>query len=186
MRGFLLQLRHMQKQTTTLPDVFLIQPDLFPDERGTFFESYNRQTFKNLGINDDFIQDSVSISKKGVLRGLHFQKPPYSQAKLVSVITGEVFDVAVDVRPNSQSYGKWFGTKLSGENHTMMYVPEGFAHGFYVLSTEVRFLYKISGSFYNKEASTGIIWNDPTLNISWPLDGQPLLSQQDQALPHLK
>ncbi len=177
----------MQKQNTTLPGVFLIKPDIFPDSRGIFFESYNRQKFVEIGINDEFIQDSVSISKKNVLRGLHFQKDAFAQAKLVSVISGEVFDVAVDLVPGSSTYGKWFGTKLSGDDHMMMYVPKGFAHGFYVLSDEARFLYKLSGSFYNKEASSGIIWNDPKLGIAWPLsEAEPIVSEQDLALPSLQ
>lgn len=176
----------MQKQTTSLPGVLLIRPDIYPDERGMFFENYNRKAFEELGINDDFIQDSVSISKQHVLRGLHFQREPFAQAKLVSVLAGQVYDVAVDIRKESTTYGKWFGVTLSGDEHTMMYIPQGFAHGFFVLSPEARFFYKISGSLYNKEASDGIIWNDPQLNIAWPLSGnQPMLSIQDQALPRL-
>ncbi len=174
----------MTKEPTSLRDVFLIKPQIFPDDRGRFLESYNQQALSQLGINDTFIQDSLSISKQGVLRGLHFQKEPFSQAKLVSVIAGQVFDVAVDLRPSSPTLGKWFGTILSGDDHTMMYIPKGFAHGFYVLSSEARFFYKISGNLYNKEASGGIVWNDPQLNIAWPLSGnEPILSVQDRSLP---
>lgn len=185
MVGLFVTIGGMQKQPTTLPDVFLIQPDIFPDERGLFFESYNKINFESLGIKDDFVQDSVSFSKKNVLRGLHFQKDPYAQAKLVSVIKGEVFDVAVDIRKSSANYGKWFGTKLSESDHTMMYIPAGFAHGFLSLSDETVFMYKISGSVYNKESASGIAWNDPTLKIEWPLPAgkTPILSAQDLALP---
>jgi dTDP-4-dehydrorhamnose 3,5-epimerase len=169
---------------TDIPDVKIIEPSIFPDDRGRFFESYNQEKFSTLGITDIFLQDNVSISKKGVLRGLHFQNSPYAQAKLVSVLHGEVFDVAVDIRPESATYKKWVGATLSGENHRMLYIPQGFAHGFYVLSQEARFTYKCSG-YYNKEASSGIIWNDPTLAISWPIPAgeSPILSAQDAALP---
>lgn len=177
----------MEKEATSIPDVFLLHPTVFPDDRGAFLESFNKETFAKVGITDDFVQDSLSISKQGVLRGLHFQKEPFSQAKLVSVISGEVFDVCADLRSGSPTYGKWFGVTLTGENHTMMYIPKGFAHGFYVLSPEARFFYKIAGSFYNKESSSGIIWNDPKLNIIWPLDGKtPILSAQDAQLPKLQ
>lgn len=183
-RGAFCYNQAMQKQTTTLPGVFLFKPEVFPDDRGAFFESYNRQVLEELGIKDEFIQDSVSVSKKNVLRGLHYQKEPFAQAKLVSVMAGEVYDVAVDIRPGSPTYGKWFGVRLSGEDHTMMYIPKGFAHGFYVLSDEARFFYKLAGSFYNKEASSGIVWNDPSLGIQWPLASkEPLLSAQDRNLP---
>jgi dTDP-4-dehydrorhamnose 3,5-epimerase len=183
--GLFVTIGGMQKQPTTLLDVFLIQPDVFPDDRGLFFESYNKNSFLSLGINDDFVQDSVSFSKRHVLRGLHFQKEPYAQAKLVSVLKGEVFDVAVDIRKDSKNYGKWFGTKLTEKDHTMMYIPAGFAHGFLSLSDETVFMYKISGSVYNKESASGIAWNDPTLKIEWPLPAgtQPILSTQDMALP---
>lgn len=177
----------MTTTPTTIPDVFLIQPDVFSDERGSFFESYNRDKFAQAGITDTFIQDNVSTSKQGVLRGLHFQAAPYSQGKLVSVAVGEVFDVAVDIRMGSPTYGKWFGVKLSAENHTMLFVPAGLAHGFYVLSETAQFTYKISGNLYNKESSTGIIWNDPTIRVDWPLlpGTTPILSAQDAALPPL-
>lgn len=177
----------MTTTPTTIPDVLLIQPEVFSDERGAFFESYNQEKFAQAGITDTFIQDNVSTSKQGVLRGLHFQSAPYSQGKLVSVAVGEVFDVAVDIRKGSPTYGKWFGAILSAQNHTMLFVPAGLAHGFYVLSEIAQFTYKISGSLYNKEASTGIIWNDPTIAVDWPLlpGTTPILSAQDSALPFL-
>ncbi len=169
---------------TTLADVKLIEPDIFPDDRGHFFESYNQEKFIASGISDTFIQDNVSLSKKGVLRGLHFQSEPHAQAKLVGVIAGEVFDVAVDMRPESPTYKQWVGVTLSSENHQMLYIPKGFAHGFYVLSDEARFFYKCSG-YYNKEASSGLIWNDPTIGVQWPVPSgeNPILSEQDSRLP---
>ena len=174
----------MNVTPTALPDVLLIALDIYPDDRGAFFESYNREKMAKLGVHDDFIQDSTSISKRNVLRGLHYQRDPYFQGKLVSVVRGEVFDVAVDVRSGSASYGKWTGVVLSEENHQMLYIPKGFAHGFYVRRDAV-FCYKLSGAYYVKESATGIIWNDPTLAIDWGIpDGvSPIRSAQDQALP---
>lgn len=178
----------MNVRPTKIPDVLSITPDVFTDERGSFFESYNQAKFEQLGVHDIFIQDNLSTSKQGVLRGLHFQKDPYAQVKLVSVVAGEVFDVAVDLRPQSPTYGKWIGETLSETNHQMLYIPAGFAHGFYVISSEAKFSYKIAGGVYNKESSTGIMWNDPTLAVEWPLlpNTTPILSAQDAALPLLK
>lgn len=176
----------MRVEPTAIPDVLQVYPDSFPDNRGEFLESWNRAVFATHGITDDFIQDSLSVSKKGVLRGLHFQTGEYAQGKLVSVIYGSVFDVAVDIRRDSSTYGKWVGVTLTDTEHNMLYIPKGFAHGFYVLSEEARFSYKLSGGSYNKEASSGIIWNDPTLGITWPLTGEPILSTQDAQLPNLK
>jgi dTDP-4-dehydrorhamnose 3,5-epimerase len=174
----------MQIESTSLFDVKIITPDIFPDDRGQVFEAYNQTTFTALGINDAFLQDTVSISKQGVLRGLHFQTDPFAQAKLVSVIKGEVFDVAVDLRSDSPDFGKWVGVTLNDQNHRMLYVPKGFAHGFYVLSEEARFFYKMSGANYNKSAASGVIWNDPEINVAWPLipGKAPILSAQDQGL----
>jgi dTDP-4-dehydrorhamnose 3,5-epimerase len=170
-------------EPTSLPDVLHLIPDSFPDDRGTFLENYNQQTYEKFGIVDHFVQDNISISKKNVLRGLHFQKSPYEQAKLVSVVSGSVFDVAVDIRPESPTFGKWVGVTLTDSQHNMLYIPKGFAHGFYVLSDEARFSYKCS-NFYNKDASTGIRYDDPTLHIEWPLEGKtPILSEQDLSLP---
>lgn len=173
---------------TSIPDVLQIIPDLFEDSRGSIFESYNKDKFAEFGITDTFIQDNVSTSVQGVLRGLHFQRAPYTQGKLVSVVFGEVFDVAADISPNSPTFGKWVGMRLSAENHNMLFIPAGLAHGFYVLSKEARFTYKISGGVYNKESATGIIWNDPTLAVEWPIlpGTTPILSSQDAALPTLK
>jgi dTDP-4-dehydrorhamnose 3,5-epimerase len=169
---------------TTIPEVLLITPDVFPDARGAFFESFNQAKMQALGIQDSFIQDNVSINTKGVLRGLHFQTGDFAQSKLVTVICGEVFDVAVDCRKDSPTYGKWVSAILSEENHQMLYIPKGFAHGFYALK-DTRFLYKVGGSYYNKEASSGVLWNDPQLSINWPLvdAAPPVLSPQDQGLP---
>lgn len=181
---FFVTIASMQSQPTSLQGLSLIKPTIFPDDRGYFLESYNKEELHKLGIGDEFIQDNLSTNKKGVLRGLHFQKEPYAQAKLVSVVQGSVYDVAVDLRNGSPTYGKWFGVLLSAKDHTMMYIPKGFAHGFYVLEDNTRFIYKVSGSFYNKAASTGILWNDPGLGITWPLDGnEPMLSVQDRSLP---
>lgn len=173
----------MKVTQTALSDVLLIQPDVFSDERGRFLETWNKEKFAEIGIHDEFLQDNLSVSKKGTLRGLHFQTGEFAQAKLVSVAAGRVFDVAVDIRTDSPTYGKWVGVTLTDEDHTMLYIPKGFAHGFYVLSQEARFCYKCSFSYYQKAASSGIIWNDPTIGISWPLDGQPILSAQDASLP---
>ncbi|MEP7166841.1 MAG: dTDP-4-dehydrorhamnose 3,5-epimerase [Candidatus Woesebacteria bacterium] len=176
----------MKITPTKIPDVKIIEPDTFPDERGLFFESYNQEKFVAAGITENFNQDNISISKKRVLRGLHFQKPPYAQAKLVSVVVGEVFDVAVDLRTDSSTYKQWVGVTLSGDNHLMLFVPKGFAHGFYVLSEEARFVYKCAG-FYNKESSSGIMWNDPTIGVQWPIPAgeSPILSTQDASLPRV-
>lgn len=177
----------MKVTPTTIPDVLEIEPEVHGDERGYFFESYNRARFEQHGITDVFIQDNVSSSAQGVLRGLHFQSAPYAQGKLVSVTVGEVFDVAVDIRPDSSTYGKWVGVILSADNHKQLYIPAGCAHGFYVLSMTATFTYKISGGVYSKEHSSGIIWNDPTLAIDWPIlpGTTPILSAQDAALPPL-
>lgn len=177
----------MQAIPTAIPDVIELKPAVFPDNRGEFLESYNRETLASVGIQADFIQDSLSVSKGNVLRGLHFQTAPFAQTKLVSVIAGQVFDVAVDLRPQSTTYGKWVSVVLSAAEHNMLYIPAGFAHGFYVMSEEARFFYKIAGAYYHKEAASGIVWNDPTLNVAWPLNGQaPIISEQDQNLPLFK
>lgn len=174
----------MYTTPTAIPDVLLLTPDIFPDDRGSFFESYNQEKFRALGIGDAFIQDNISISKAMVLRGLHYQAEPHMQGKLVSVLRGEVLDVAVDIRLGSPTYGKWVSAVLSEENHQMLYIPSGFAHGFFVRRDAI-FSYKVSGAYYVKEAATGIIWNDPTLAIDWGFESSvtPILSAQDQALP---
>lgn len=157
----------MHKIPTEIPDVLLIEPKVFGDERGFFMETYSERVFAELGIHCRFVQDNHSRSRQGVLRGLHYQlgKP---QAKLVRVIRGTVFDVAVDIRRGSPTFGKWVGVELSEENKRTLFVPEGFAHGFYVLSEEAEFCYKCS-DFYAPSEERGIIWNDPDIGIAWPL-----------------
>jgi dTDP-4-dehydrorhamnose 3,5-epimerase len=168
----------MQKIPTSLPDVFLLEPRVFSDARGFFLESYNRQTFASLGIEAEFVQDNHSRSAKGALRGLHYQiqRP---QGKLVRVIAGEVYDVAVDLRKHSPSFGKWTGMRLSAESKHLVWIPPGFAHGFYVLSEAAEFLYKTT-EYYAPEHERSLLWNDPDLNIAWPLAGEPLLSDKDR------
>ena len=171
-------------QKTSIAGLLIIEPQKFSDERGFFFESYNQKVFAENGINLNFVQDNHSHSFKNVLRGLHFQKNPYVQDKLIRVVSGEVFDVAVDIRPDSPTYGKYQSVILSAENRQMFFIPAGFAHGFCVLSSEADFLYKCS-SFYSKESEGGLIWNDPDLNIPWPIKN-PILSPKDLSWPKLK
>ncbi len=163
--------------------LYLIQPKVFRDERGYFMETYNYGQFKEAGIDVNFVQDNQSSSTGGVLRGLHYQKR-HTQGKLVRVLSGEVFDVAVDIRKGSKTYGKWFGVMLSGEKKNMFYIPAGFAHGFCVMSKKAEFFYKCT-DFYDPSFEAGIIWNDPTLNIEWPIpegDG-PVISEKDRKHP---
>lgn len=175
----------MHTQKTAIPDVLIIEPKVFGDERGFFYESFNQKTLAEAaGITDSFVQDNHSRSAKNVLRGLHYQvKQP--QGKLVRVVVGEVFDVAVDVRRSSPTFGKWVGVHLSAENKRMFWVPKGFAHGFLVLSDYAEFLYKTT-DFYAPEYERSILWNDPGLGITWPLDGHPVLSAKDTAGVPLK
>lgn len=170
---------------TDIKDVIIVEPRVFGDSRGYFMETYQKQAFAEGGINADFVQDNQSKSRRGVLRGLHFQKT-YPQAKLVRVIKGEVFDVAVDLRNGSETYGKWVGVLLSEENKRQLFVPRGFAHGFLVLSEEVEFVYKCD-DYYHPEDEGGIIWNDPSINVAWPIDEdmQLLLSEKDTKHPTL-
>lgn len=170
----------MQIQTTSIPDVLIIEPTVFGDDRGFFYESFNQKRFAELtGITRDFVQDNHSKSAKGVLRGLHYQiKQP--QGKLLRVTAGEVFDVAVDLRKSSPTFGHWVGVTLSAENKRQLWVPEGFAHGFVVTSEHAEFLYKTT-DYWAPEFERSILWNDPTIGINWPLDGEPLLSVKDQA-----
>lgn len=171
---------------TEIPDVILIEPKVFSDERGFFMETFREDWLAKLGIQHSFIQDNHSKSPKGVLRGLHFQKPPYQQAKLVRVISGEVLDVAVDLRKDSPTFGKVVAQILSETNKRMMYVPKGFAHGFCVISDVCEFLYKTS-DYYAPQAEGGIIWNDPDLKIEWPkLDVPYIISEKDKKLPSFK
>ena len=173
----------MKVSTTALEGVLLIEPRVFGDDRGFLFESYSRRKFEDHRIDVAFVQDNHSKSRKGVLRGLHYQENN-GQAKLVRVTQGEVFDVAVDIRKNSSTFGKWVGACLSGENHRQMVVPVGFAHGFCVLSDTAEVLYKCS-DYYLPENERGIIWNDPDIGIEWPID-DPILSEKDKKYPRLK
>ena len=168
-----------------IQDVILIEPKVFGDERGFFMEGYKKSEFFANGIDVEFEQDNHSSSTKGVLRGLHYQLPPKEQAKLVRCIDGEVFDVAVDIRKNSSTFGKWVGVKLSAENKKMLYIPKGFAHGFVVLSDRAQLLYKATNE-YSKENDRGIAWNDPNINIDWGIDFEPILSEKDKIQPLLK
>ncbi|HWP58566.1 MAG TPA: dTDP-4-dehydrorhamnose 3,5-epimerase [Candidatus Acidoferrales bacterium] len=176
----------MPFQITSLeiPDVILAQAKTINDERGFFLEAYKRSELTRGGIRCNFVQDNHSRSRRGVLRGLHFQKQPAAQAKLVWVARGEIFDVAVDIRKGSPTYGQWVGEILSDKNHRLLYIPEGFAHGFVVLSEEADVIYKVSAE-YSPEHERGIIWNDPTLRIDWPIE-DPLLSPKDAQLPRLE
>ena len=163
---------------TAIPDVLVIEPKVFEDERGFFLESYQKEKFKEAGIDADFVQDNHSKSCRGILRGLHYQlRQP--QGKLVRVVAGEVFDVAVDIRKHSPTFGQWVGEHLSAENKKMLWVPVGFAHGFYVTSPEAEVLYKAS-DYYAPEWERSILWNDPAIGIQWPLSGgSPILSAKD-------
>ena len=169
----------MKVTPLNIPDVLLIEPRVFEDARGFFFESFNLNEFKKAtGLDVNFVQDNHSKSAKGILRGLHYQLPPYAQGKLVRVIQGEVFDVAVDIRPGSKTYGKWVGEVLSAENKKQLWIPEGLAHGFLTLSDTSEFLYKTT-DFYHPESERCILWNDTTLNINWPKDLNIQLSPKD-------
>ena len=169
---------------TDIEGVFIIEPKVFGDNRGYFMETYNENEFKEAGLNYVFVQDNQSKSKAGVLRGLHFQKT-HPQAKLVRVLEGEVFDVAVDLRKESKTYGKWVGVILSEENKKQFMIPRGFAHGFVVLSETATFAYKCD-EFYHPEDEGGIMWNDPEVGINWPYKGEVLLSEKDKKHPTLK
>ncbi len=177
----------MKVTKTSLEGVFIIEPQVFEDQRGFFIETYNRKRYELAGVkiskNGSFVQDNLSYSVQGTLRGLHFQinKP---QTKLVQVITGEIFDVAVDIQPKSPTFGKWTGVVLSEKNHRQMFIPEGFAHGFCVLSPTAHFLYKCS-AFYDSKDESGILWSDPAIGIEWPVK-TPLISPKDQKLARLE
>jgi dTDP-4-dehydrorhamnose 3,5-epimerase len=163
-----------------IKDILLIEPKIFKDDRGYFFEAFNQKTFQNLThLNMPFVQDNQSFSNFGVLRGLHFQTSPHSQGKLVRVLSGKIFDVAVDLRPNSKTFGRWANAILSSEQNNMFWIPRGFAHGFYVLSDFAEILYK-TDNFYNTKSEITLKWNDPTINIRWPLGSStPKLSDKD-------
>lgn len=164
-------------ETTPLPGLLLVKPDVFGDERGYFQESWNLRRYTEAGLDRHFVQDNLSFSRQGILRGLHFQNP-HSQGKLVYVLRGEVFDVAVDIRADSPTFGEWYGVTLSAENHLQLFVPEGFAHGFCVTSETALFAYKCT-DFYRPELECSIRWDDPDIGIDWPVK-HPELSKKDQ------
>ncbi|MGK0703510.1 dTDP-4-dehydrorhamnose 3,5-epimerase [Yokenella regensburgei] len=165
---------------TAIPDVLIFEPKVFGDERGFFFESFNHKLFEGVvGHSVTFVQDNHSKSSKGVLRGLHYQLPPYTQGKLVRCTAGEVFDVAVDIRKNSPTFGQWVGVHLSGENKRQLWVPEGFAHGFYVISDNAEFVYKCT-DYYHPQSECSILWDDKKIDISWPIELKPILSDKDK------
>ena len=170
---------------TKIEEVILVEPRVFDDSRGFFMESYKKSDFVQNGIDIDFHQDNHSKSSRGTLRGLHYQQNPKPQAKLVRCSRGQIFDVAVDIRTDSKTFGQWVGFELSEENKKMLYIPAGFAHGFVVLSDEAELLYKASNEFCI-ELDRGIRWNDPTINIDWGIDFEPLISEKDSLQPFLK
>jgi dTDP-4-dehydrorhamnose 3,5-epimerase len=165
---------------TDIEGLLILEPSVFRDERGIFLEYYNEREFRANGINIDFVQDNQSISKKGVIRGLHFQEHPHAQGKLVRVAAGIALDVAVDIRPGSSSYGKTFSIELSSENNKMLWIPGGFAHGFEALTDDMIFTYKVS-QYYHKESECGILFNDPDLDIAWK-SSSPIVSEKDLQL----
>lgn len=169
---------------TEIPDVVVLEPRIFTDARGFFLETYNERSFAELGIGERFVQDNQSYSKSGVLRGLHFQVEQ-AQGKLVRAVAGEVFDVAVDLRKGSVTFGKWAGTRLSSMNLHMIWIPKGFAHGFYTLSDTAEVAYKVT-DFYAPQHERTLLWNDPDIGIEWPLRGEPILSDKDRAGLRLK
>jgi dTDP-4-dehydrorhamnose 3,5-epimerase len=174
----------MEISKTPLEGLLVIKPRIFGDDRGYFFESWSKKSFTEVGLNLDFVQDNQSISCKGVLRGLHFQNPPYSQGKLVRVITGAVLDVSVDIRKDSPTYGQHFSVELSEENKTIVWIPPGFAHGFLTLKDNTIFTYKCTG-VYNKESEGALLWNDKDLNINWEVN-DPLVSEKDLVAGNFK
>lgn len=169
---------------TPIQGLFVIEPKVHYDDRGYFFESYNKERFASHGLDMEFVQDNESKSSKGVLRGLHFQKPPYAQGKLVRVLQGRVRDVAVDIRKGSPTYGKYYSIELDSEKKNMFYIPEGFAHGFITLEDNTIFSYKCT-NIYNKESEGAIIWNDEAIGIDWNIDN-PILSERDRLNPSFK
>lgn len=168
---------------TSLPGVLILEPKVFFDSRGFFVESYNKERYAAAGIDVDFVQDNLSFSSQGVLRGLHYQQP-HAQGKLVHVLQGEVWDVAVDIRAESPQCGQWTAVTLSAENKKQFYIPPGFAHGFCVLSATALFTYKCT-DFYHPECDGGVRWNDPDIGIAWPIS-EPILSAKDQSQPRLR
>ena len=173
----------MSFNKTGFPGLYLFDPLIFEDERGFFYESYNERVFEQNGITSKFVQDNQSFSYYGVIRGLHYQLHPYAQSKLVRVLQGDIFDVVVDIRKGSPNFGKWFGLELSSANKKQLFIPEGFAHGFSVLSQTAEILYKCD-QFYNKQSETGIIYNDESLKIDWKIPKDKIIvSEKDLQLP---
>ena len=170
----------MKFNETFIKDLILVEPYLYEDNRGRFYESYNKKKFAKY-ININFVQENFSESKKGVIRGLHFQIPPYDQSKLVKCVVGKILDVAVDLRKNSKSFGKFFSVELSSKNKKQIFIPKGFAHGFQALTDKCIVSYKVD-NFYNKESEMGIMWNDDNLSIQWVSHLTPILSEKDLAL----
>jgi len=168
---------------TPISGLWIIEPKVFEDERGFFMEIYHQEKFRAHGISETFIQQNHSRSKRGVLRGLHYQSAPFSQGKLVRVVHGEAFDVCVDIRPGSKTFGKWFGLSMSAENRKLFYIPPGFAHGFCALTENVDFLYSCT-NVYSPRHDSGIAWNDPDIGIKWPVES-PMISAKDMKLPNL-
>ena len=168
-------------ESAPLLGLVVVRPKVFPDDRGFFLESYKRTDFERAGIGELFVQDNHSSSIRGVLRGLHYQLPPYAQGKLVRVLEGDIWDVAVDIRPDSSTFGRWYGIELSADDHTMLYIPPGFAHGFVTLSPRAQFFYKCTAE-YRKESEAGIRWDDPTIGIVWPIS-DVTVSERDRQLP---
>jgi dTDP-4-dehydrorhamnose 3,5-epimerase len=169
---------------TQLPGVMVLEPQVFGDRRGFFVETWSRQRYEAAGVTCDFVQDNLSFSTKGTLRGLHFQHPR-GQGKLVQILSGAVFDVAVDIRPDSPTFGQWAGIELSAERHNQLYIPPGFAHGFYVMTETALFSYKCT-DYYCPKTEGGILWSDPQIGIQWPLQGAPILSDKDRHYGHLR
>lgn len=178
----------MTISTTPIPDLLLIEPKVWKDNRGYFYESYSTKAFEKAGVDINFVQDNQSYSNRGILRGLHAQKAPFAQGKLVRVIQGSVLDVAVDARIGSLTYGQHYSVVLSGENHLQLWIPPGFLHGFLTLEDQTIFTYKVT-AYYDKDAEVGVIWNDPDLNINWNEGIAPeelILSDKDLVLPSFK
>jgi len=171
----------MKFTSLPIPGLILIESPLFTDERGIFLETFQREKFHQAGIDSEFVQDNISVSHRGVLRGLHYQRPPHAQGKLVRVLHGAAFDVVVDIRKNSPTYGQHFRIELNEENMLMLWIPPGFAHGFATLQDETVFTYKVTG-YYNRESESGIRYNDPALKIDWGIT-DPILSAKDMELP---
>lgn len=170
---------------TPIADLLIVEPKIWKDDRGYFFESYNAQVFRDAGMEANFVQDNQSLSQKGTLRGLHAQAPPFGQGKLVRVIQGRVLDVAVDIRKNSATFGQHFSVELSSDNFKMLWIPPGFLHGFITLENDTIFSYKVSGGLYHQASEIGVMWNDPRLSIDWQIPEQELiLSEKDRKLPY--